>query len=1081
MRHRSPDGSRSRHFPVDVWSSAASGPPVVSRTPPGDPDLIAPLRYAAGTTLALTTLLAAPAPGQTAAAPALVEAVDQPWRITDFLDDAGLRGRFVLHMDFDADGVAWIASADGLHAYDGYRWHRYSTADGLPSDFVRCVLAARDGTLWVGTDRGVARYDGRVFRPLDDVGTREAGLAGPNVRRIVEDPDGALWFCCDTWLRPEVTAGLSRYHDGAWTTYRTPDGLPTDYVMNYFLDSAGRRFVLTRHGLAEWDGTRWRRPLETLGLPRSRGRFWRMIEWPAVGVIAGTDDGFFILKDGAWSHRPHAGSQGLSKTMLAAADGVLAIGWDGGRRFASWDGSRVEPRSSVVEGTGLAEYTLRGPDGSVWCVGYDLLMRWEPSGGEVTSFAVPARPAAAADGAVWFVDEAGALRHDGERLERVAGLPAPVSFDPDGTAWSWSRERVARHADGVTTVWPAAETGLAEPRLRLVDRRGDVWFHGLDAGAETALTRLVGNGWMPVGGGALDGLWIVAWAAEPDGGVRLLVDDARNRRLLRARGESIEEIGAVPHDVIGRGLHVDAAGGTWIYGELGLFRDEGETWQRIADLPGRSVIEVVEHGDALWFVYYGITGGRRGVSRLAGGAWTHFDVDEPRLAGRSARGELVFAGTGVLYRTDPRMADGLATLHLPPREKVVAAANGGADGLWIAMADHLLRYRPDGVPPETEADVVSGELIDGERLRLEVRGIERGKPRRLARCTFSWRYGDGAWTPFGALPADGLPAPAELGTHVLHIRARDEGGDVDPTPTRVTFRVLPVPIQSRAWFMPVVLGIAVVVALLASVTAFSRRRIRRYATTLEDMVDVRTADLRRSETKLRAALENIRQDEQRRRRMMDELNHRVKNNLAAVLSLVDLTNTSSSSREEFVDRFCGRIRSLAVANEALAATNWRGVHLDELLRVTLEPCAPGDASRISLEGPPVVLPARASGPVSMCVHELGTNAMRHGALSRADGRVSVRWRIEEADTLVLDWSERHDASVRAPERRGMGLGLIEGFIEHELRGSVAFGFETPGLVCTMRLPLAELAESGGDEIDRGAPLPAPSLTGSESR
>ena len=135
----------------------------------------------------------------------------QSWRITSFLDDANLQGRGIFFVDFEENGTAWIAASDGLYRYDGYHWDRYTSAHGLPSDYVRSVLVTRDGKLWVGTDRGAGTFDGTTFDPA---GTQDH-LAGPSVRRIVEDPDGALWFCCDQWPPANVEAGLTRYRPEA--------------------------------------------------------------------------------------------------------------------------------------------------------------------------------------------------------------------------------------------------------------------------------------------------------------------------------------------------------------------------------------------------------------------------------------------------------------------------------------------------------------------------------------------------------------------------------------------------------------------------------------------------------------------------------------------------------------------------------------------------------------------------------------------------------------------------------------------------------------------------------------------------
>jgi len=163
-----------------------------------------------------------------------LEEPTQPWRVTSFVEDANLQGSGIFFVDFEADGTVWVAASNGLYRYDGYRWDRYTSTDGLPSDYVRSVRVTRDGKLWVGTDRGAVLFDGETFDPRGS----ESHLAGPSVRRIIEDPDGTVWFCCDQWPPADVPAGLTRLRDGTWQSWTTEDGLPSDYVSDVF--SGGR-------------------------------------------------------------------------------------------------------------------------------------------------------------------------------------------------------------------------------------------------------------------------------------------------------------------------------------------------------------------------------------------------------------------------------------------------------------------------------------------------------------------------------------------------------------------------------------------------------------------------------------------------------------------------------------------------------------------------------------------------------------------------------------------------------------------------------------------------------------------------
>ncbi len=197
-------------------------------------------------------------------------------------------------------------------------------------------------------------------------------------------------------------------------------------------------------------------------------------------------------------------------------------------------------------------------------------------------------------------------------------------------------------------------------------------------------------------------------------------------------------------------------------------------------------------------------------------------------------------------------------------------------------------------------------------------------------------------------------------------------------------------------------------------------------------------------------------ERQRRREklMVAELDHRVKNSLAVVLALAGETLADTDSPEEFAAAFEGRIQSLALAHEALAASRWEGVALDELVRRTLDPVA-REGPRLQLEGPPVVLPPEATVPLGLALHELATNATKYGAFSRDEGSVEVRWsRLDDA-RVQLHWRESGGPAVTPPKELGLGTALIRGLIEEELGGQVTIRYPGSGLRCEITLSLEE--------------------------
>jgi PAS domain S-box-containing protein len=183
-----------------------------------------------------------------------------------------------------------------------------------------------------------------------------------------------------------------------------------------------------------------------------------------------------------------------------------------------------------------------------------------------------------------------------------------------------------------------------------------------------------------------------------------------------------------------------------------------------------------------------------------------------------------------------------------------------------------------------------------------------------------------------------------------------------------------------------------------------------------------------------------------------EVDHRAKNALAVIQTALRL-----SPREDlgtYAAAVEGRVGALARAQTLLANENWSGVSLRELVQGELAPFTSGQS--VNLSGPHIVLAADMAQPLGMTIHELATNALKHGALSVAEGSVSISWRPVDgaSDRFHLSWVEAGGPPVaHPPKRRGFGSRVIEGTLRRQLSGAVSFSWKTSGLVCEMTVPL----------------------------
>ncbi len=205
--------------------------------------------------------------------------------------------------------------------------------------------------------------------------------------------------------------------------------------------------------------------------------------------------------------------------------------------------------------------------------------------------------------------------------------------------------------------------------------------------------------------------------------------------------------------------------------------------------------------------------------------------------------------------------------------------------------------------------------------------------------------------------------------------------------------------------------------------------------------------------------------EHRQALLMQELDHRVKNNLAAALSLADMTARHSTTLEQFQEVFTGRLAALARMHALLAVTRWHGVRMDELVLRTLEPFLGAGGCDVQIDGPAGMLSSHVASPMCMALHELTTNAAKHGALGSRDGRLRVRWEmdgpLDAPERLRLWWEERGGPPARSPREDGFGTTLIKGAIEYQLDGTVESRYEPEGFSCRITVDFARTSELAG--------------------
>lgn len=204
-------------------------------------------------------------------------------------------------------------------------------------------------------------------------------------------------------------------------------------------------------------------------------------------------------------------------------------------------------------------------------------------------------------------------------------------------------------------------------------------------------------------------------------------------------------------------------------------------------------------------------------------------------------------------------------------------------------------------------------------------------------------------------------------------------------------------------------------------------------------------------------LTDHKQEQAQSRMLIDELNHRVKNTLATVQSIVWQALRKTSNPELIRESIESRLFALSRSHDLLTRENWEGAGLHDLINAALEPfgIANGRSEHFVITGRNVRVSPKVALALGIAFHELATNAVKYGAFSNKDGSVLISWAIEpspEGNRLLLRWQEKNGPPVAPPSRKGFGSRVIERGLAHELEGAVDLDYRTDGVVCTIGFP-----------------------------
>jgi signal transduction histidine kinase/ligand-binding sensor domain-containing protein len=743
---------------------------------------------------------------------------------TDWTQESGLPQDTIRAIAQTPNGYLWLGTDEGLARFDGYEFVVFDRASGaLPDNSVIALAAARDGSLWIGTQGGLTRYQEGRFRTY----TRKDGLPDDSVGGLCADPSGGLW----------VIAGgsLVRFENGRFTIYPPGDGLPVTAVRNVMVDDSGQLWVAGYSRVVKREGSRF---VEVVH-PRSMGGtvvLSMIVDRAGTLWLAGNTGLMRRTPDGKLERFGHG--DGLPdmvvRAVLSDRDGNLWVGTDNGL-------ARLEHghfvSAGVADGGQVVRCLLEDREGNLWIGSNGGLSRWRsdiftdygkseglPSDEPNTVFQD-------SRGRIWVgFNDIGLMQFGaGGRAYTIReGLPdsevRQIREGRDGDLLISTRLGLARLSGGrIRTYVPPDPLGRSGVFDALEEPDGSLWL-ALPGGLKV---RRGGKLESIVAGGPLLNDFVVTLCRTRDGAIWAgtygkglwRIQGSRKRHYTTADGLSNDQI---------RSMYEDAEGVLWIAtfgGGLDALRGDSIVHYTARDgLLSDNIAKVFDDGESLWLST------TRGICRVPKRQFAEFS------AGRRKRLEPENYG----------VEDGLRSAQCAPTYPVAGGGMRTADGrLWFTTGRGLAVLDPGASKPpvlaplahivavsangeEFAPDVPARLAPRYERLQIRYTGVLLGAPERV-RYSYILEGFEKNWVNAGQRRVINYNSLTH-GPYTFRVRAEVPGSP--PTEASWTFVMLP-QFWETWWFR-----LLCVIALAAAAWAAYQMRLRqirlRFALVLEE-------------------------------------------------------------------------------------------------------------------------------------------------------------------------------------------------------------------------------------------------------
>ena len=754
------------------------------------------------------------------ASPLIKPTWDLPGHLSFFAEDADLSTRFLLGMDFEKNGTAWFAAADGLYRYDGFTWKKYGISNGLPSSYVRCVTVAQNGDIWIGTDKGVCTYNGKIFERV----RTNSLVFNRSVRRIFEDPDGTLWFCSDRWPDSSNPGGLVSFDRKTWRYYGIQEGLPNDHVFHYYRHFDGRRFACTPEGMVEWLGDKWG-PLRNPGYP-PKLHTWMVTGTPQGDIFVQASRATYRLEKDRWNK-----VEDNSSALCACKDGsIVSLFHDPSRQtqqFTRWNGNSFIFESFSFPSRGsFIEMAKQAPDGAIWAISYGLIVRWEYGVSDWSYFkGLPPHCYSDTADRIWFADKSNTVVYANQSFRSLSQAFPSLWIGVNGDVWgqmkTTTNDSLIRFGLQETNQYSLTKIGIQDISGLIIDPQTNHWFYGVDKSSNSVVTCFNGTQWLQIRDQKLARYSIRSVCSDLTNGIWMVCvpPSGNNYELAYINQKMVSfplQRNAIP--LSGEPLVCLTKEGFWLFGQNGLVQGTlslENSWRRVNEisvtngfshyLSSRNILAIFASG--------GITG-QPGVICRYNSKWQEFFADITQQCFLDREDNLAFADANGFYW----LRHGSKEPHyvsIPLNTQIISITRSRDGAFWLGTLDGVLQWRPKLAPIRVQLISDADYVPHNGKLQFRVQVARYLKPQSTqSRYLYSMKIDDLSWSEFTSSVSKTIDVQMlEPGPHQISLRVQNNTGDIIEAMSPLKFRVLATPLQDRVWFKPVLILIAAAILL----------------------------------------------------------------------------------------------------------------------------------------------------------------------------------------------------------------------------------------------------------------------------